>query len=280
VVDPVLQQAALGQDRGTGRVRPLPRAHLDGRRLLAVEPLVDVARAGAAEQRPVLARRPLVEVGGGRTGHGDTRPAARQQVARRGTACGEFGEGHRVGHRQDRRQVLGDGQQTPHLVEQLRRLGRQHLLHEQPQRGRVDDEADVLVQPLHHHGASRPTDGRRGDPGQFRRHRRVGQRVLDVCALGRAGEQFDVDDRREQRLGRRLVDPQQGGGARVVAGHDEPGAPVRLPAEEMLPERLGREGERHVAHRDAAVGARHDVGPRQQPRTGHRARPIKPGGRA
>ena len=103
---------------------------------------------------------------------------------------------------------------------------------------------------------------------------RVDVRATHVGALVRAGQQFDIDDGREQRLGGLLLDPQHGGGARAVADHDEPGAPVCLPAEKVLaqPVRLRREGK--VAHRDAPVSARHDVGPRLQAWARHRGRPT------
>ena len=95
--------------------------------VVAVEPLVDVPRPGAAEQGPRLTRRALVEVGGGRAGDRDTRAAARQQVTRRAGPAGEVVEGRPRPRPAGSEAGLRHGQQPPHLVEQLRRLRWQDL---------------------------------------------------------------------------------------------------------------------------------------------------------
>ena len=83
----------------------------------------------------------------------------RRTHRRRGTAAGssptlrvlrQVVELDDVGDQLDRRQVLGQGKHALRLVEQLRGVRRGHLANRDPQRRRVDDEADVPVPALHH----------------------------------------------------------------------------------------------------------------------------------
>ena len=110
------------------RIAPVPPGRFRGTDVdllgaLAVEPLVDLLGPLAADQRP-------------RSGGRDVRPGSRwwhpRSIPRhRGTAGGSSPTGRDrassvelddVGHQLDRRQVLGEVQHPPGLVEQLRRV--------------------------------------------------------------------------------------------------------------------------------------------------------------
>ena len=88
-LDVLLQQAALRQQRAGVR-RHMAWTGIGAGRMAAVEPLVDLPRPPAAEQRPILFRGSLVEVVG--------RPPVELDRPRRGTAGGRRG-GPRGGNR-------------------------------------------------------------------------------------------------------------------------------------------------------------------------------------
>ena len=146
-LDPALAQAALQQrEIRPGLALHQQRAEVDSRvRVVAVERGVDLARALAADQRPV---------GGVRwAGVEEVDRARRAQGPRTGTGTGSAPPGARAASSRrsigdevelERRQVLVVLEHRPRHVEQLRRMRRDDLDDADAQRRGREDEVDVL----------------------------------------------------------------------------------------------------------------------------------------
>ena len=178
-LDAALAQAALEQ----GRLRPglafvQQRAEVDPRvRVVAVERRVDLARALAADQRPLGGlRRPGVEEVDGRV---ELQPgaAAREQVVVGRVGGGELAEVDRHEVQLQRGQVLVVFDHGLRHVEQLRRVRRHDLDDPDPRRRRRVDEVDVLVAALDH-VHERVAPARLRGAGELARVARV-DRVVD-----------------------------------------------------------------------------------------------------
>ena len=194
---PALVQAALHQRRPVGRADHA-RAEVDPRsRLGAVERHVDLARALAADQRPVAQlRRPGVE-------ELALEPAAAARVHVRPGAGRQLAQVDRREVELDRRQVLVEVHHRPRHLEQLRRLGRDHLQHPHAQRRRLDDEVHVLEPALHDGARARP---RARAARHLRRVAGVHRRVGDERDLVRPREHAHVRHRRQDLVADRMRD--------------------------------------------------------------------------
>ncbi|HKN49142.1 MAG TPA: hypothetical protein VJ010_02830 [Actinomycetota bacterium] len=176
-------------------------------------------------------RRTLVEIGDLGPRRRGSRAAARQEVALCRMGGRERLEVGDLAPELDRWQVVRHVEHALRLVEQLRRKRRRHLHDAHDQGGGVENEVHMLVASGHDHapGTRREVPRR---ARELRRHADVGVGVLDQGALVRAGQQLHCDDRGEEGLVRRLLDPHQ---RRPVAapGDDVGGPAVGFPAHEQ-----------------------------------------------
>ena len=190
----------------------------------------------ATDQEPGLTVGALIEVPRRRAVDGHARAAAGQQhIDARRCQCLEIDQ---LGEQHHRREVLGHVEHAAGLVEQLGRRGGHDLDDAHHERGRIQQEADVVVAPLDHDAAGPRVLG--GDGRQLRRHAGVDLGPLDEHGLVRECEHRHLDGRSEERAveirvgARRLGQHDLDQRVRIaVPGHDEAGPPVALPAEEV-----------------------------------------------
>src|SRR5918999_5291902 len=112
---------------------------------------MDLPRSVTTHQRPVLARRPLIEVGDlGPLRRGPRAPAGVEVMLRWLLRC----QGDQVGYlltKLNGRQALGRLKHAGGLICQLGRPWRGYLDHTDRDGSGIEDEVDVLIQTVDHH---------------------------------------------------------------------------------------------------------------------------------